>query len=71
VAICSRGISKIRTAGAGDVAQVEEHLLCKHEALSSNPMLTRKKEGKEGERGGLTSTPKVKRSSQGRAHKVS
>jgi hypothetical protein len=43
-----------RTKWAGDVTQVVEQLLCKHEALSSNssPIIEERKKEREGGRGG-------------------
>jgi hypothetical protein len=42
--VCVTIISKIsREKWTGDVAQVVEYLLCKHEALSANPIPTKKK----------------------------
>jgi hypothetical protein len=45
-------ISKITsTKWTGGMAEVIEHLLCNHEALSSNPSTTKKKQKKEEEKG--------------------
>jgi hypothetical protein len=43
-----------RTKWAGDVTQVVEQLLCKHEALSSNssPIIEEREKEREGGRGG-------------------